>query len=94
MPDVDELPVRTRYVRPIYPPSARRLSLSGWVELEFVVGADGSTRDVRVTDSQGGSRFEEAAVLAVRQWGFRPGRVEGRAVPVRGSVKITFRLEE
>ena len=73
---------------------ADRLGLTGWVRLEYVVTADGTTRDIRVLESKGGRRFEEAAISGVRQWRYRPGRLEGNPVSVRGSIKITFKLEE
>jgi protein TonB len=92
--DVDRGPVRVVYVRPLFPPSARRLGLSGWVQLEFVVTARGNVEAVTVAASEGGKRFEEPARRAVAQWVFRPARLAGRPVPVRCTVRIRFRLEE
>jgi protein TonB len=92
--EVDRLPVRIRRIEPLYPASARRFGLTGWVALEFVITVKGTTRDIRVVDSKGGRRFEEAAVSAVRGWRYRPGTIHGQPVPVRGAIKIIFRLEE
>lgn len=93
MGDVDERPVRTRKVEPLYPLSARRFGLTGWVRLEYVVTREGSVRDIQVIASHGGRRFEEAAVTAVRQWVYRPATLKGESVTVRGTVRITFKLD-
>jgi protein TonB len=92
--EVDRPPERTVYVAPVYPAAARRRGLAGWVSLVFVVTREGRVEDVVVVDAEGGRRFEAPAVRAVRRWKFRPGRLEGEAVPVRCTVKINFRLEE
>jgi protein TonB len=92
--EVDQIPERTVYVPAVYPPAALRRGLSGWVSLTFVVTREGRVTDVAVEDSEGGRRFEEPAARAVRQWRFRPGRLNGEAVPVLCTVKINFRLEE
>ncbi len=92
--EVDRPPERTVYVAPVYPAAARRRGLSGWVSLAFVVSREGRVEDVAVMNSDGGRRFEEPAARAVKRWIFRPGRLNGEAVPVRCTVKINFRLEE
>ena len=42
---------RTEYVPPKFPAATRNRGVSGWVELEFTVLADGSTGDIVVTNS-------------------------------------------
>lgn len=59
--------------------------------LMVIVGADGLPRDIRVTRSLGHGRDEEA-IKAVKKWKFKPGTVQGRAVPVQINVVANFRL--
>lgn len=90
---VSEKPVRKRFVRPLYPLGARRMGLSGWVKVAFVVNVDGDVTDARVVESTGRGRFDKSAVHAVRRWQFKPGRQKGKPVAVRCEVTIEFNLE-
>ena len=77
-------------VEPRYPASARMIRSEGTVVVEVVVETDGSTGDVRIL--RGISKaLDEAAVAAIRQWRFRPARVEGN--PVRAYHTVTVRFE-
>jgi periplasmic protein TonB len=77
-------------VEPRYPASARMTRSEGTVVVEVVVETDGSTGEVRVL--RGISKaLDEAAVTAIRQWRFRPARVEGN--PVRAYHTVTVRFE-
>lgn len=71
-------------VEPVYPAEAARAGTSGFVELEYSIGADGKVTDVSVVDAKPGRIFVPAAVKAVKQWVFAPG--EGR-----GKVKLEFK---
>ncbi len=59
-----------------------------------MVTATGSVEDIVVAELHGADDFAEAARAAAARWEFRPGRLNGRAVAVRCSVKITFRPQE
>jgi TonB family protein len=59
---------------PEYPDLARRLNLAGAVQLQVVVRADGTVKDVKVIG--GHPLLTDAAVKAVWEWKFRPGRSE------------------
>jgi TonB family protein len=84
-------PKRTRFVAPAYPPEAQASGQRGIVILELVVGVLGKVESVSVVRSV--PPFDEAAVAAVRQWEYEVTRVDGRAVPVRLTVPITFALK-
>jgi len=92
--EVDEGPVRTRYVEPPFPLVARRRGLTGWVVVEFTVTEEGAVEKVKMVRSEGGKCFEEPALRAGERWRFRPARLRGRNVPVRCRVKILFELEK
>jgi protein TonB len=80
-------------VAPEYPAVARQRRIEGWVELEYVVGADGRVIDVRVLDSHPTRVFEAAAERALRRWRFEPAVGEGGAPqPTVGRTRIDFTL--
>jgi TonB family protein len=84
---------RLEYVAPRFPAGARNRGITGWVELEFTVRADGSTGDIVVTNSTPRRTFDNAAALAVAQWRFKPATRDGNAVEQRAAVRIRFTEE-
>ena len=85
--------IRTRYVAPKYPRSAQRRSISGWVDVEFTVGIDGTVKDVAIRGSDPGVTFVNAAVNAVEDWEFEPNLEDGLAVEKRAAVRMMFAVE-
>ena len=75
----------------VYPEAARRAGVEGRVVVQFVVDETGAVRDPVAVRSDS-DLLSQAAVDAVRQQRFTPGRVEGRPVKVRFAVPVTFRL--
>ena len=73
-----------------YPELARRMGIEGRVFVQFVVDEQGRPSNVRIARGIGGG-CDEAAVEAVRQSRFTPGRQRGRPVKVRMSLPVTFR---
>jgi protein TonB len=90
--DGDLLPLQR--IPPQYPRDAARAGVTGWVQLEVLVNADGSVRSARVTDAKPKGLFEAAAVAAVLRWKFKPKVVNGQPVEQRGSQKIDFGLNQ
>ena len=73
----DEQPVRrtpTHIVSPEYPEFARG-GRTERVEVSFAIAADGSVRDIAVTNSGFDGAFARAAERALRQWRFGPSTV-------------------
>lgn len=83
-------PVKLHDVRPDYPELARRIRLSGVVELACTIAPDGHVADARVVS--GPALLDAAALAAVRQWRYRPTRVDGVPVAVALLVTVHFRL--
>jgi periplasmic protein TonB len=88
-------PVLIREVKPNYTGDAMRAKLQGVVEMEAVVLPDGTVdanriKITRSLDSTFG--LDQQAVIAVRQWRFRPGTYKGQPVPVLVNVELTFTL--
>jgi protein TonB len=78
--------------RPLYPEIARRARREGAVILSVILAEDGRVRDLEVVS---GLPFglSEAAAEAVARWRYEPARLAGRAVPVRMTVTVNFRLQ-
>lgn len=77
-----------------YPSDARRAGLSGWVQIEFVVGPDGSVRSAKAVDAKPRGVFEAAAVIAAQRCRFKPKMVDGKPVEQRGRRKWNFDLNK
>ena len=79
---------------PTYPPAAIRGGLTGTVELEILVGADGTPLEVRVVRSSGHRVLDQAArKVVLSQWRFHPALRDGRQVQALGRVPIVFTLD-
>jgi TonB family protein len=88
-------PVLVREVKPNYTGDAMRAKLQGIVEMEAVVLADGTVdpKSIRITRSLDANLgLDQQAIIAVKQWRFRPGLYRGQPVPVRVNVELTFTL--
>ena len=75
-----------------YPEVAKKSGIEGRVIIQFVVTPEGKVIDTNVVRGIGGGCDEEA-VRAVRQATFKPGRQRGKAVHVKMSLPITFKLK-
>ncbi len=90
-----ENPTILRQVDPKYTPDAMRAKIQGIVELEAVVGTSGVITEVRVTKSLDRAfGLDEEAIKTAKQWLFRPGRFQGKAVPVLVIIQMEFHLRE
>ena len=63
-------PKPLRVVSPSYPVGALRDGITGKVDMDFRIGADGSVQDIRVVSARPAGVFEQAAIAALRQWRF------------------------
>jgi protein TonB len=75
-----------------YPSSAYEKGVEGTARVAFVVTADGKVDDVRVTDSSGDSRLDQAAMDYVRRLKFRPGIRNGKPSDIRVTRSVRFQL--
>jgi TonB family protein len=88
------LPQATKQVQPQYTPEAMANRIEGKVGLETVVLADGTVGDVKVTESLDSLYGLDAnAVKAMKQWEFKPGLKDGKAVAVRVHVMMSYTLK-
>ena len=75
-----------------YPEIAKKAGVSGRVFVQFVVDEQGNVKDPVVTRGIGAGCDEEA-IRAIMQAKFKPGKQRGKAVPVKMSLPITFKLK-
>lgn len=85
---------RTREVSPEYPYEAQIRGVEGWVDVEFTIAPDGTTRDFIVRASEPESVFDRSAVEALRRWRFEPVVRDGRAVEQRAILRLKYELEQ
>ncbi|HEY7476552.1 MAG TPA: M56 family metallopeptidase [Vicinamibacterales bacterium] len=85
------IPRIMRQVVPKYTSAALRAKVQGQVIAQVIVDADGTVGKARVIQSLDPD-LDEQALLAVRQWLFQAGELDGRAVPVVVIATLDFRL--
>ena len=76
-----------------YPVIAQENGIQGRVICQFVVGSDGSVRDIKVVRSLDPSCDKEAVRVIQSMPKWIPGRQNGKAVSVRYTLPVTFRLQ-
>lgn len=74
-----------------YPEMARKASVDGRVIVQFVVDEQGNVHNAVVTRGRGAG-LDQEALRVVRLAKFTPGRQRGKAVKVRMSLPINFKL--
>lgn len=80
--------------RPQYPAAAVRSRQSGWVEVEFTVGSDGSVQNARAVSSNPPRVFDREAVRAIEQAKFEPRLERGQPIATTLRRRIEFKLGE
>lgn len=89
----DQRPVAVVRIAPRYPHEMHQRNLAGSVTVEFLVTVKGEVKMAKVVSATS-PEFGREALLAIEQWKFEPGRKDGRPVPVRMQMPITFDLED
>ncbi len=80
----------TKQVKPVYPPTARTMRMTGVVKVEVTIDEEGKVTEVKNTD--GPSLLQQAAVDAVRKWQFKPFLRDGQPTKATGFVSFNFNL--
>lgn len=76
---------------PVYPREAREARIQGEVELDIVIGFDGTVEEAVALS--GPAELLDSAVAAVRQWRYRPTLLNGQPVRVITTVVIHYQLQ-
>lgn len=94
LPEVAARPLARNNPPPVYPEQARRRELEGTVVLQASVNTEGRVDAVAVHASCGHSLLDEAALRAVRNWLFEPGRRGGTPMAMKILVPVRFTLRQ
>lgn len=76
-----------------YPEMARDANIHGTVYVEFVIDPKGSVTNVQVIRGIGGGCDDEAIRVICIMPTWNPGKQRGKAVPVRMSIPVHFKLK-
>ena len=88
------LPQVTKQVQPQYTKEAMDNRIEGTVGLDAVVSSDGTVGDVTVKESLDTVYGLDAnAIVAMKQWQFKPGTKDNKPVAVRVSVVMKYTLK-
>jgi TonB family protein len=85
---------RVRFVAPTYPVRAREQGTQGWVDIEFTVNKDGTTRDGVIKAAEPAGIFDRAALQAVSRWRYEPRVVNGSVIEQRVEARLRFQLAD
>lgn len=77
----------------IYPKSALRKHIKGYVIVNLLIGEDGSVEIAKVLESNPVGVFDQAALNGVRNWRFSPAQYKGKPVKIWAKQKIRFDFE-
>ena len=92
---VDQLPVATRRVPAVYPPSAQAARIEGTVIVNALISEKGSVAKTEIIQGMKGAvGFDQAAVQAVRRWKFEPATIKGIKVKVWMPISIVFKAQD
>lgn len=78
-------------VKPAYPSSAVAVGVAGIVIVQAVINESGRVEGATVL--RGHALLDEAALAAVAQWRFEPGRLNGKPVKVYFTLTVNFQLK-
>lgn len=83
--------VVTHSVQPGYPMLARQLKVQGSVILQAFIGRDGLIQDLRIVD--GPPILANAALVAVKQWHFKPHYQGTEPVETQAKITVNFTIQ-
>ena len=90
--DTDVIPVVR--VQAAYPRRAKQAGIEGSVTMEVLIKPDGTVSQAKVLESTPPRMFDQAALVAIQRWKFRPKIVDGTPVSQRARQTIQFSLEK
>lgn len=80
----------THQVQPKYPKSAKENHVSGTIVLDAVVTVDGSVQKLQYIS--GPPELMRSAMDAVRQWRYRPMKLQGKPVEFETKISVVYTL--
>ena len=83
---------RVKAIELDYPSDALRRNVEGWVDVTYVVTAEGKVTTIKVLDSTPKSVFDAAATKALARMRYKPATQGGKSIAVSTKLRISFRL--
>jgi TonB family protein len=80
-----------KQTRPVYPQDAKQARASGTVVLGAIIGRDGHVHDLQVLKAPFPS-LVAAAMIAVKEWEYKPYLLNGTPVEVESTINVVFNL--
>jgi protein TonB len=78
-------------VPPVYPEIARSQHLSGNVQIDALIDADGNVSSMKVLS--GPTLLHQSALSALKQWKYQPAELDGKPTAMHLTVTIQFRVQ-
>ena len=94
-PEVAEASLaRVKTIEISYPADALRKNIEGWVELSYVVSAEGKVAQVKVLNSNPAGVFDAAATKTISRVRYKPMMQGGKPIAVSTKLRIAFRMSK
>ncbi|MHB1936752.1 MAG: TonB family protein [Acidobacteriaceae bacterium] len=81
-----------KQVQQKYPEAAKKAKIQGAVVLSVEIGKDGAVENLKVVS--GPKALRRSALDAVRQWTYKPFRLNGNPVEVETTISVVYSLKE
>jgi TonB family protein len=81
----------THMVQPKYPEEAKQNHITGTVVLHAVIALDGRVQELQFVS--GPPELMRSAMDAVRQWRYKPTKLQGKPVEVDTTVSVVYTLD-
>jgi TonB family protein len=78
-------------VQPKYPEEAKQNHITGTVVLHAVIALDGRVQELQFVS--GPPELVRSAMDAVRQWRYKPTKLQGKPVEVDTTVSVVYTLD-
>lgn len=86
----DALKAAVKKLAPDYPPMAKQMKVTGKVEVDVTIDADGNVEDVKVRS--GNALLTGAVVSALKKWKFTPFTQNGAPTKAVASLDFDFKI--
>lgn len=90
---VDTIPAAISKEKPGYPYRARRMNVTGFVEVRFLVNKKGMVEKLEILHAKPAGTFDKSVRKTVMGWHFNPGMKNNRLVATWMTTTINFELE-
>jgi protein TonB len=78
-------------VQPVYPAMAKSQHVSGNVQIDALIDADGNVSAMKVLS--GPALLRDAALQSLKQWKYQPAELDGKPTTMHLTVTLQFRAQ-